>query len=188
LGYANAFLIITQLMFAGIICILLDELLQKGYGMGHGISLFIASNVCENIFWRSFSPITLRTDAGTEFEGSVIALFHSLFTNKSKTAALYHSFFRSNAPNLNNLFATLLVFLVVIYFQGWKIEFRLSSLKMRGVESTFPVKLFYTSSTPIILQTALVSNLYFISQILYRRFKTNFLVKLLGVWQDIDRG
>ena len=166
--------------------------------MGHGISLFIASNVCENIFWRSFSPITLRTDAGTEFEGSVIALFHSLFTNKvkfkikikfqNKTAALYHSFFRSNAPNLNNLFATLLVFLVVIYFQGWKIEFRLSSLKMRGVESTFPVKLFYTSSTPIILQTALVSNLYFISQILYRRFKTNFLVKLLGVWQDIDRG
>ena len=166
--------------------------------MGHGISLFIASNVCENIFWRSFSPITLRTDAGTEFEGSVIALFHSLFTNKvkfkikiqfqNKTAALYHSFFRSNAPNLNNLFATLLVFLVVIYFQGWKIEFRLSSLKIRGVESTFPVKLFYTSSTPIILQTALVSNLYFISQILYRRFKTNFLVKLLGVWQDIDRG
>jgi protein transport protein SEC61 subunit alpha len=75
-------------MFAGIICILLDELLQvylyfqKGYGMGHGISLFIASNVCENIFWRSFSPITLRTDAGTEFEGSVISLFHSLFTNK----------------------------------------------------------------------------------------------------------
>jgi len=84
--------------------------------MGHGISLFIASNVCENIFWRSFSPITLRTDAGTEFEGSIIAFFHSMLTNKNKTNALYHSFFRSNAPNLNNLFATLLVFLVVIYF------------------------------------------------------------------------
>ena len=53
---------------------------------------------------------------------------------------------------------------------------------MRGIESTFPIKLFYTSSTPIILQTALVSNLYFISQILYKRFKTNYFVKLLGVW------
>jgi len=72
-------------MVAGIICILLDDLLQKGYGMGHGISLFIASNVCEHIFWRSFSPITLKTDAGTEFEGSVISLVHSLFTNKNKT-------------------------------------------------------------------------------------------------------
>jgi protein transport protein SEC61 subunit alpha len=50
--------------------------------MGHGISLFITSNVCENIFWRSFSPITLRTDAGTEFEGSIIAFFHSMLTNK----------------------------------------------------------------------------------------------------------
>jgi protein transport protein SEC61 subunit alpha len=72
------------LVAAGIICILLDDLLQKGYGMGHGISLFIASNVCEHIFWRSFSPITIKTDAGTEFEGSVISLVHSLFTNKVK--------------------------------------------------------------------------------------------------------
>ena len=69
-------------MMAGIICILLDELLQKGYGLGNGISLFIACNICESIFWRSFSPITIKTDAGTEFEGSVIALFHSMFTNK----------------------------------------------------------------------------------------------------------
>ena len=50
--------------------------------MGHGISLFIASNVCENIFWKSFSPITIKTDSGTEFEGSIIGLFHSFFTNK----------------------------------------------------------------------------------------------------------
>merc|ERR1719326_576638 len=34
LGTGNALLIITQLFFAGIIVILLDELMQKGYGMG----------------------------------------------------------------------------------------------------------------------------------------------------------
>lgn len=82
LGYASVLLIITQLVVAGIVCILLDDMLQKGYGMGHGISLFIASNVCENIFWRTFSPITIKTDSGTEFEGSLISLFHQLFTNK----------------------------------------------------------------------------------------------------------
>lgn len=45
----NAILIIVQLCFTGIIVICLDELLQKGYGLGSGISLFIAINICESI-------------------------------------------------------------------------------------------------------------------------------------------
>lgn len=40
----------------------------------------------------------------------------------------------------------------------------------------------------MIIQSSLVQNIYFLSQILYRRFKTNFFVKLLGVWEDIDYG
>jgi protein transport protein SEC61 subunit alpha len=62
LGAVNAILILFQLFTAGVIVILLDELLQKGYGLGSGISLFIATNICENILWKSFSPITIRTD------------------------------------------------------------------------------------------------------------------------------
>ena len=42
LGATNAILIILQLFIAGVIVIILDELLQKGYGLGSGISLFIA--------------------------------------------------------------------------------------------------------------------------------------------------
>ena len=38
-------LLIVQLVLAGLVVILLDELLQKGYGLGSGISLFIATNV-----------------------------------------------------------------------------------------------------------------------------------------------
>ena len=60
LGAVNCLLILFQLFTAGVIVILLDELLQKGYGLGSGISLFIATNICENILWKSFSPITIR--------------------------------------------------------------------------------------------------------------------------------
>lgn len=28
--------------------------LQKGYGLGSGISLFIATNICESIMWKAF--------------------------------------------------------------------------------------------------------------------------------------
>lgn len=51
---------------------------------------------------------------------------------------------------------------------------------------SYPIKLFYTSNTPIILQTALVSNLYFFSQLLYKRFKGNFLVGMVGQWQEVE--
>merc|ERR1712054_207620 len=110
LGAGNSILIISQLFFAGIIVLLLDELMQKGYGMGSGISLFIATNICESIIWKSFSPTTMNTGKGTEFEGAVIALFHLLVSRSDKIMALKEAFYRQSAPNLTNLFATMLVF------------------------------------------------------------------------------
>jgi protein transport protein SEC61 subunit alpha len=186
LGAGNAILIIMQLFIAGVIVIILDELLQKGYGMGSGISLFIATNICENIVWKAFSPTTMNTGKGTEFEGAVIALFHLVFTRSEKIMALKEAFYRQNAPNITSLFATVLVFFVVIYFQGFRVELAVKNQKMRGQMGSYPIKLFYTSNMPIILQSALVSNLYFFSQLLYKRFKSNMLVNLLGQWQEVD--
>merc|ERR1711871_959225 len=126
LGLGNAILIIIQLFVAGIIVIILDELLQKGYGMGSGISLFIATNICENIIWAAFSPTTMNTGKGTEFEGAVVALFHLLFTRSGKVGALKEAFYRSHAPNITSLFATILVFFVVIFFQGFRVDVPIS--------------------------------------------------------------
>merc|ERR1712139_167281 len=186
LGAGNAILIIMQLFFAGVIVLLLDELLQKGYGLGSGISLFIAVNICESIVWKAFSPTTVNTGKGTEFEGAVIALFHLLITRSDKVMALKEAFYRQHAPNLTNLLATVLVFFIVIYFQGFRVDLAVRSSKMRGMTHSYPIKLFYTSNTPVILQTALVSNLYFFSQLLSKRFKSNMLVNLLGQWQEND--
>jgi protein transport protein SEC61 subunit alpha len=189
LGAGNAILIILQLFVAGVIIIVLDELLQKGYGLGSGISLFIATNICENIIWKAFSPTTISAyGKGTEFEGAIIALFHMLITRPNKVGALKEAFYRENLPNLLNLLSTALVFLVVIYFQGFRVEIPLKSRKMRGYMSTYPIKLFYTSNIPIILQTALVSNLYFMSQLIYKKFSTNVLVRILGRWAEIEGG
>jgi protein transport protein SEC61 subunit alpha len=186
LGVVTSILIILQLFFAGVIVIILDEFLQKGYGLGSGISLFIATNICESIVWRAFSPTTITTGRGMEFEGAVLALFHLLITRPNKISALNEAFYRSHAPNCMNLLATVVIFLIVIYFQGFRVDIGISSQKARGVNQTYPIKLFYTSNIPIILQTALVSNLYFFSQLLYRRYKTFFLINLLGQWQDIE--
>merc|ERR1711981_1458890 len=174
------------LFFAGIIVLLLDELLQKGYGLGSGISLFIATNICETIVWKAFSPTTINTGRGTEFEGAVIAMFHLLITRSDKVRALKEAFYRQNLPNVTNLLATVLVFIIVIYFQGFRMDLPVKSLKQRGQQGSYPIKLFYTSNIPIILQTALVSNLYFFSQLLYKRYRDNIFVNLLGQWRELD--
>jgi protein transport protein SEC61 subunit alpha len=189
LGMGNAILLILQLSISGLIVIVLDELLasgENGYGFGSGISLFIATNICESIIWKAFSPTTINTGRGVEFEGAIIAFFHLLLTKDDKVRALKEAFYRTNLPNLTNLLATVLVFVIVIYFQGFRVDLPLKYAKYRGAQNTYPIKLFYTSNIPIILQTALVSNLYFMSQMLYRRYPTNFLVKLFGRWENTD--
>eukprot|EP01103_Thecamoeba_quadrilineata_P009964 TRINITY_DN204_c0_g2_i1.p1 TRINITY_DN204_c0_g2~~TRINITY_DN204_c0_g2_i1.p1 ORF type:complete len:478 (-),score=91.68 TRINITY_DN204_c0_g2_i1:142-1575(-) len=188
LGAGNALLIVIQLAFAGIIVLVLDELLQKGYGLGSGISLFIATNICETIVWKALSPTTINIGRGTEFEGALIALAHLLITKTDKVRALKEAFYRQNLPNVTNLLATVLVFMIVIYFQGFRVNIPVKNLRQRGSAGSYPIKLFYTSNIPIILQTALVSNLYFLSQLLYKRFSRNIFVNLLGVWQEAGRG
>ncbi len=66
--------------------------------------------------------------------------------------------------------------------QGFRVDLPIKSARYRGQYNTYPIKLFYTSNIPIILQSALVSNLYVISQMLSTRFSGNFLVNLLGTW------
>ena len=67
--------------------------------------------------------------------------------------------------------------------QGFRVDLPVLSKQRRGHKSSYPIKLFYTSNMPIILQSALVSNLYFISQLLFKRYGGNILVRLLGRWQ-----
>jgi len=183
LGAGISLLLVVQLVVAGIIVILLDELLQKGYGLGSGISLFIATNICEGIIWRAFSPTTINTGRGPEFEGAIIALFHLLLTWPDKQVALREAFYRQNLPNIMNLLATLVIFAAVIYLQGFRVEIPVKSSRQRGMRGSYPVRLFYTSNMPIMLQSALASNYFLVSQMLYSRFSDNVLIRLLGVWE-----
>jgi len=52
------FWVVFQIVLGSVILIYLDEVVSK-YGIGSGIGLFIAANVCQEIIWRLFSfPIS----------------------------------------------------------------------------------------------------------------------------------
>ena len=186
IGYFNSVLLIAQLVIGGIIIIILDEVLSQKYGLISGISLFIATNICENFMWKCFSPFTITNQRGIEYEGAVIAFFHFLITKKSKYQAMSLAFFRQSAPNLSQVLATILIILVVIYLWKFKIEIKLVHRKMPGSTFSQPIKLFYSSTTPVIMMNTFFSNIYVFSQILYQRYPNNLIIKLLGTWATVD--
>ena len=79
--------------------------------------------------------------------------------------------------------------------QGFRVDLPIKSARYRGQYSSYPIKLFYTSNIPIILQSALVSNLYFISQV-FCHSNTLLLMKavlitadaLLSIWRQSAGG
>lgn len=190
LGMGNVLMIIAQLFIAGVIVLMLDDLLTKGYGFGSAISLFIACNICENIFWQTFSFRTIPTASGEQYEGAVVALFSLLVTRSDKIPALKEAFYRPELANITNLLATVVVFSVVIFFQGFRIDLPVRNPRIRkGIQDgSYPIKLFYTSNIPIILQSALVSNVFMVSQMMFSRLGSNVVTNILGRWQLTPSG
>ncbi|KAM1032985.1 hypothetical protein ACFX2C_036589 [Malus domestica] len=167
---------------------LMAILIAVGQAVAYVLSgmMVVSVNLVESIIWKAFSPTTINSGRGAEFEGAIIALFHLLITRTDKVRALHEAFYRQNLPNVTNLLAAVLIFLIVVYFQGFRVVLPVRSKNARGQQGPYPIKLFYTSNMPIILHSALVSNLYFISQLLYRKFSGNFFVNILGKWQESE--
>jgi protein transport protein SEC61 subunit alpha len=178
---------VLQLTLASLVIILLDDMLDKGYGIGnYATSIFIAINMAETIIWNCFS-LSFKANTGSsepeQYEGAFVELLYGSWFRKSKLGAIQDAFFRDSLPNLSNVLGTVFVFLIVIYFKGFKVTLPLSNNKSSSKVS-YRVKLFYTSNMPIILMSALVSNVYFFSQMLYRNFKGSFVTSIFRSWEE----
>jgi len=178
---------VAQLTLAGILILTLDEMLSE-YGLGSGISLFIAVGLAEAIVWGTLSPRTLPTPTGPQYEGAIPNAMYQLITMSDKIAALREAFYRSRLVNLMNLLATAVVFLVVTYFQGWRVELPITYSRYRGANSTYPVKLFYTSVMPIVLQGTIVSQYRHITQVFYSKFGANPIIRMFGEFMHVGGG
>ncbi|QEE15095.2 preprotein translocase subunit SecY [Promethearchaeum syntrophicum] len=171
-------LVFLQLFLAGQVIILLDEVLQKGYGLGSGVSLFIATGVAGQIFWNAFSFFDVTAE-GSDFlpRGIIIAFFAVLFGSHQfpeghiqagDEIGIGDLFLRNaGAPGLLGLLTTILIFLAVIYVQTMQVEIPLTYAGHKGYRGKYPMKLLYVSNIPVILAQALYANFLFFGQILW---------------------
>ena len=149
--------IFLELISTGVIVMLMDELVQKGWGLGSGISLFIMAGVAQSVLWDTFSPTTGL------FVGSL-----SAYLSHGQTFLAWAFGTASGVyPSLLGFFATIGVFLVVIYLNGIRIELPMSYAGYKGFRSKYPIKLLYVSNLPVIFASALFANVYFFSELLW---------------------
>lgn len=142
--------LILQLIIGGFLILFLDEIAQK-YGIGSGISLFIAAGVSNVIFIKTFSWIS----SGQYASGHLIAFFQAL--TKNDAAIMYQS--------IVPIIATLVVFVLAVYAQAMKVEIPLSFEKIRGHGARWPLSFLYTSNIPVILIASLFANIQVVSQL-----------------------
>lgn len=140
--FLTQILIILQIALGSLILLYLDEVVSK-YGLGSGISLFIAAGVSFAIVGGTIAIFT--------GPGGVIEALSSGSAEALPTAILA----------LLPLFFTALVFLVVSYAEGVKVEIPLAFDRARGLGSRFPIKFLYVSNIPVILASALLLNMQF---------------------------
>jgi len=165
LGGTTALIIFLQLIAAGIIVLLLDELVQKGWGFGSGISLFIMAGVAQHIFWQSFSPVVaVGEGAGGQTYGFFIALAQVLSSGQPFSVLWLRN---GQNPSLLGFIATIAAFLIIIYMEGVRVELPMSYAGYKGYRSRYPIKLLYVSNLPVIFASALFANVYFFSQLFW---------------------
>ena len=170
------YVMIGQLMAASIIIMFLDELIQKGWGLGSGISLFIMAGVSQQILWSLFSPLP----AGDGGMIGIIPYIGQSIIDGNMT----NVFFRSNQlPSIFGLFLTAGILLILVFTQGMKIEIPIVSTKYRGFAAVYPIKLMYVSNIPVILASALTANAVFMFQMLWANMNprnNNFFINILA--------
>ncbi|OYT60123.1 MAG: preprotein translocase subunit SecY [Desulfurococcales archaeon ex4484_217_1] len=172
-------LVIIQLVIASIIVLLFDELLQKGWGIGSAISLFILANVAETVTWDMFSIAPAIGGAGTYF-GIIPELITRIFTGNILEIVI-----RQGLPDIIGLVATLSFMLLLIYLQGVRVEIPVTIQRYRGIRSKIPLNFLYVANIPVLLFMIFISDYLFFARIIWSRFNSdnsNVFLNILGTF------
>ncbi len=151
--------IIIQLILGSYLVFLMDEVVSK-WGIGSGISLFIAAGVSQAIFTGTFNWEAAPGEDGGAPTGTLprVIWFLRHSSARSMSDSGYQSLFINPPNSIIALIGTIIVFLIVVYAESSRIELPLSHGKVRGARGRYPIRLIYASNIPVILMSALLAN------------------------------
>jgi preprotein translocase subunit SecY len=151
-------LIVVQLFAGSYLVFLLDEVVSK-WGIGSGISLFIAGGVAQQIFTGTFNWEPVQAGDPTP-AGAIPKTIYYLQTYRG--AELANGGIEQilvQPPNpLIALIGTIVIFFIVAYVESTRIELPLAHGMARGARGRYPIRVLYASNIPVILVAAVLAN------------------------------
>jgi preprotein translocase subunit SecY len=168
-------IIILQLFVGSYLVFFMDEVVSK-WGIGSGISLFIAAGVSQAIFTGTLSwiPTTASkryniSGAGDAPSGTIPKTLYLI--GNSNVAQLSQGRFETillGPPNpVIALVGTIAIFLIVAYAESTRVELPLAHGRVRGARGRYPIRLIYASNIPVILMAAVLANVNMFSLLLW---------------------
>ncbi|MBD3312070.1 preprotein translocase subunit SecY [archaeon] len=167
----NIILISIQLIMGSLTVMLLDEVVSK-WGVGSGISLFIAAGVSREIFVNALNPLPDPSNPLLAIGNIPKAI--TLVIQGLPAEAFWPLFIVG---------VTVLVFVISTYLQSVKVEVPLSFGRFRGFSFRYPLKFVYTSNMPVIFTATLIASMQFWGLSLY-----NMGLPLLGTYEQVNTG
>lgn len=177
-------LIIVQLFAGSYIIFLMDEVVSK-WGIGSGISLFIAAGVAQALFTGAlnWNPVDMGAamSVSNPPAGTIPRALYYVFTMSPEEMASggYESIFLGQPNPMIALVGTLVIFALVAYLESTRIELPLAHGSARGARGRYPIKLMYASNIPVILMSSLLAIVSMVTLLFY---SNDFLssIPLLG--------
>ena len=174
-------IIIIQLLIGGMLVFWMDELISK-WGIGSGISMFIAAGVSSAIItgsinWYPYSsaaPLSV-TNPPTGVIPKTIYLATHMSLGQLAGGGFEKIFITPPNPVVA-LIGTIVIFLFVVWTESSRVELPLAHGRVRGARGRYPLRLMYASNIPVILMAALLANLNMFALLFYNRLK----IPLLG--------
>ena len=160
IGWAN-FVIVAQLFAGSYLVFLLDELVSK-WGIGSGMSLFIAAGVAQSTFVGTLSPLPVTKGLGYSLSNPpsvtlpmIFYMFREATNYEMISSNGFETILLTHVNPMAALFSSIVVFLVVAYAESSKLELPLTHGKVRGHRGKYPIRLVYASNIPVILLTGI---------------------------------
>ncbi|MET1101593.1 MAG: preprotein translocase subunit SecY, partial [Pyrodictiaceae archaeon] len=160
--------VFVQLFVATIILMLLDELIDKGWGIGSGISLFIAAGVAQHVFWFCFSPLPVREGGGPL--GVFPALVFYAMSGRDIWSIIVGTPGAPWMPTLTGFIAMVVMLVVIIYLESMRVEVPIVYSKYGGFRAKTPLKLLYVSNIPVIFFGVVAANISMLANLTQNPF------------------
>lgn len=167
-GFLASAFIVIQISVGAYLIFLMDEVVSK-WGIGSGISLFIAAGVSQAIFTGTFN--WMPSSPGSPVPAGTIPKTIYFLNNMSAPDIVgggYEVILLQEPNPVLALLATVAIFLAVAYTESTRIELPLAHGAARGARGRYPIKLIYASVLPVIFVAAILANVSMFSLLFWQ--------------------